>query len=97
LASGFQRKLKLSPLAFLDLCRNHSIQTEDELWALAWDLEAKGDKALMAYAMENDVEAALVKVGKAMGARETLARASMTRMDILKAYAAERQCTCPTQ
>ena len=97
LASGFQRKLKLSPLAFLDLCRNHSIQTEDELWALAWDLEAKGDKALMAYAMENDVEAALVKVGKAMGARETLARANMTRMDILKAYAAERQCTCPTR
>ena len=40
---GFQRKVRLTSLAFLAICRDNNISTEEELWALAVDYEAKGD------------------------------------------------------
>ena len=38
-ASGFQRKQKLTPLGFFDICKENNIETDEELWALAVDLD----------------------------------------------------------
>ncbi len=96
LAEGYQRKTKLSYMAVLDLCREHSIRTDEELWAVASDLEGKGDKALMAFAMESDTEAVMAKVNKAMCAKESLERKKLTRVEILQKCAADSKCSCPT-
>lgn len=91
---GFVRKVKLTPLAFLGLCREHNVATEDEAWALAADLEEKVDKGLMAYLLENDVAAAVEKVNKAKGAKETTRRAKLTRLQILEEKVRDGACTC---
>ena len=94
LGANFQRKVTLSPLAVLDLCRKHEIRTETEAWALAATLEEKGDKALMAFLMDNDVGRTLAKVRKASSAKEEARRATMTRMQILEEYVATKACKC---
>ena len=91
---GYQRRTKMSPLAFLDLCREHEIQTEPAAWALAEQLENKGDRALMAFLLENDVGGALAKVRSATTAKVTARRATLTRMDILREAVGNGKCTC---
>ena len=91
---GFVRKVKMAPLAFLDVCRKHNVKTEEGAWALAADFEEKGDKGLMAFLFENEVEAALAKVQKATGAKENARRGKLTRLEILEEYARDVACTC---
>ena len=94
--SGFQRKTKMSNLAFLDICKEHQVQTEAAAWALAEDLEGKGDRALMAYLWENDASSALAKVQLAVGAKEAARRGKLGRMEILRETAEFGRCTCDT-
>jgi hypothetical protein len=91
---GFVRKTKMTALAFLGVCREHNVKTENQLWALATDFEDKGDKGLLAFLMENDAAAALNKVRKALGAKENARREKQTRLEILEECAREGQCTC---
>jgi hypothetical protein len=91
---GHVRKVKLTPLAFLELCRQHNVTTEDEAWALGTDLEEKGDKGLLAYLLENDVASALAKTNKARAAKETARRAKLTRLQILEECARDGVCKC---
>ena len=93
---GFVRKVKMTNHSFLDVCREHHIRTEEQTWALATDMEEKGDKALMTFLMENGVGILLDRPVKAMDAKETLRRSKMTRLEILQEYADTKACTCPT-
>ena len=93
---GFVRKCKLTWLGFLGLCRDNNVTTETEAWALASDLEEKGDKALMAFLGEGDAAAALAKVNKARSAKENARRAKLTRMQILQECFQDGACTCPS-
>ena len=81
---GFQRRTKLTHLAFLDICREHGVTSEAAAWTLAEDFESKSDRGLMAYLLENDVGAAMAKVQAAMSAAEASRRAKLSRMDILE-------------
>ena len=92
---GFVRKVKLAPLAFLDLCREHNVTTEEDAWALGAEFEEKGDKGLMAFLLDNDVAVAVEKANKARGAKETARRAKLTRMQILEEFARDASCKCP--
>ena len=91
---GFQRRTKLSHLAFLNVCRENEIKTETAAWALAERLESKGDNALMSYMMENDAPAAIAKVVKATSAKEVARRATLSRMDILREVFEHGTCLC---
>ncbi len=91
---GYVRKMKLTPLAFPDLCREHDVTTEADAWALAAELEEKGDKGLMAFLLENDVAAAVGKANKARGAKETARRAKLTRMQVLEEFSRDASCSC---
>ena len=93
-AEGFVRKCKMTPLAFLDVCRNNGVDTEEQLWALAVDLEEKGDKGLMAYLLEVDVSAALAKVRKVVGAKQAAERAKLSRIEILQQTLEQGRCSC---
>lgn len=91
---GFVRKTKMTWLAFLNVCREHNIETEGQLWALATDLEEKGDKGLLAFLGENDAGKELCKARKAMGAKETARRQKLTRLQVLEECAQTAVCTC---
>lgn len=93
-AQGFVRKVKMTHFTFLDTCRRHGLRNERDLWALAGDLEQKGDGALTSFMMENDVGVALERVAKAMDAKEATRRSKMTRLEILQEYRATKTCTC---
>jgi hypothetical protein len=93
-AEGFSRTIRMTTMSFLAACREHKVQTEDELWALAADGEEKGDKALMAFLMDNDASSSLAKAQKAITAKETARRLKLSRLDILKEYAEKEQCAC---
>lgn len=92
---GFIRRGQLTPFKFLELCREHTIRTEPEIWALATDLEKQGDKGLLAFLMENEAGLLLERARKAMDAKAEVERAKMTRLEIMKAYLAAGHCTCP--
>ena len=96
LQPGFVRQVKLTSLAFYELCREHSIQSEEELWAKAEELKDQGDKALLAYLMDHDGAHALEKVQKATSAKEALRRASLPREALLREVLQEGSCTCDT-
>ena len=91
---GVVRKNKLSAMQFLNICREHDIYDETELWAIACTQEDKGDKGLMTFLMEGDPEKSLAKAHKAMGAAEIAKRKKMTRVEILE-EAAATACVCP--
>ncbi len=91
---GFVRKTKMTHIAFLDLCRNNEVTTEEGAWALAVDLESKGDKGMMAYLLEADVPAIMAKVRQAAGAKEGARRAKLSRMEILQEVLEHGHCTC---
>jgi hypothetical protein len=94
-ASGFVRPVKMTALAFLDVCKENDINSEEDAWALAARLEGKGEKGVMAYLLEcKDVGAAIERVQKAKGASSKTARSKMTRLQILEAAALEMDCTC---
>ncbi len=95
-AGGFTRRTKLTHTAFLELCREHNVQDEDQAWAIALDLEEKGDKGLTTYLMENEAAASLAKVERSRQAREAAERAKMSRLEILKAVVTKGKCTCET-
>ena len=95
-ADGFTRRSKLTPLAVLNLCREHSITTEEQIWALALDFESKSDRALLSYLMESDVAGTLAKVDQALTAKEKLRRGQLTRIQILEEYEATKSCKCRT-
>ena len=92
--ANFVRKAKLTPMGFLGICRDHSVQTEDELWALAVDLESKGDKGLMAHLLEIDVPATLGKVKRVVNAKQAAERAKMSRMELLEQAFEKGRCAC---
>ena len=79
------------------VCRSNDIKNEASVWALAADLEEKGDRGLMAYLWEADVPAAVAKVRMAMGAKDFARRAQLTRMEILQEVLEKRKCTCKSQ
>lgn len=91
---GFTRKTQMTHLAFLELCREHSITDETSAWSVAADLEAAGDKGLMAFLFANDVGAAVSKARQAIEAHGNSQRSRMTRIDILKQFATESSCKC---
>ena len=95
-APGFQRRVQMTSLAFLDIVRKSSVKTVAEVWALATELEEKGDKALLTFALDNDVNTALDRALQAIGAKEAVRRSKMSRMDILQEYVANDHCTCDT-
>ena len=35
-AEGFVRKARMTPLTFLDVCRNNAVETEEQVWALVF-------------------------------------------------------------
>ena len=71
-SEGFVRRVRMTPLAFLGVCREHNLRSESEAWALANEQEEKGDKALMGFLMENDANVLVEKAVKAMNAKEAL-------------------------
>ena len=91
---GYQRKTKMSHLAFLDICREHSVTSEVAAWALAEQLEKRGDRGLMAYLLENDPAAVLSKVRSAMSAFDENRRGQLGRMQILQEVLAQNACSC---
>lgn len=93
---GFVRKTKLSPMAFLDLRRRESIDSEQQAWALASPLEARGDKGLMGFLVESDAAKFLAKVRVAAAAAASLKRSNQTRMDILREAFSSQLCCCST-
>jgi len=93
---GFVRKVRLTPLAFFDLCVSHNLASEDALWAKATELSEQGDRALLSFLLENDCATCFGKVLKARKAREKLRRAGLTREQLLAEYAAQNECSCAT-
>ena len=94
-AKGFVRKTKMTHFAFLDVCRKHGHRTEGDLWALAGEMEEKGDSGLIHFLMENDVGIALERAVKAMDAKDATRRGKMTRLEILQEYFDTQACSCP--
>ena len=93
---GYQRKTKMSHLVFLDTCREHEVKNETDAWALAEELQGKGDRSLMAYMMDNDVAASIAKVQLAVGAKEAARRGKLGRMQILREALVGCTCSCDT-
>ncbi len=94
---GFVRKTRLTNLAFFDLCREHALQTETELWAKATELSDAGDRGLLAYLLEADAGAQLAKVLQATGAQEATRRAKLSREALLEEFLAKERCCCHTE
>ena len=90
---GVVRKNKVTQMQFLQICREHQVQDECEIWAIACVQEDAGDKGLMTFLMEGDPERSLAKAFKAMGAQEIARRKKMTRVQILE-EAAKAPCVC---
>ena len=93
---GFVRQVRLSSVAFYDLCTAHNLQNETELWAKATELSEQGDRALLAYVLDNDGEGQLGKVLKARAAQERVRRNALTREQLLEEHVANNACVCPT-
>ena len=94
---GFVRQTRLSNLQFFDLCAEHSLADEDALWAKATELSDSGDRALLAFLLDNDARACFAKVQKAAKAKEKVRRASLTREQLLEECVQKEKCTCATE
>lgn len=86
----------MTNLAFFELCQKHGLQDETEVWAKATELSDSGDKALLAYLLDTDVETQLAKVFKATNAQEQVRRSKLSRVALLEEYFAKRSCSCDT-
>ena len=71
---GARRQVKMTPLAFFDACRTHGLQNTTDLWAKATELSEQGDRAMLAYLLENNGEQQFQKVLLAAGAQEEAKR-----------------------
>ena len=91
---GFVRATKLSNLAFYELCLEHNLKTENAVWAKADQLGQSGDKGLLAYCLDTDVETQFAKVLRATGAQEQARRATLTRVQVLEEALAQKTCSC---
>ena len=91
---GFVRQPRLTPLNFFDICQEHGFENEDQLWAKAVEMSATGDRALLAFLMDNDVRAAFAKVQTAFAAKEKARRATLTREALLEEFFAASTCCC---
>ena len=91
---GYVRPTRLTSLAFYEFCLEHSLRDETAVWAKATELSQTGDKGLLAYLLDNDVETQLAKVVKAMDAQENARRAGLTRQALLEEYAVQSTCCC---
>ena len=94
-SDGFTRKITMSSYAFIEVCRENSVRTEDETWTLATGLEEQGGKALLTFLMENDAARFVDKVRKAVEAKETVRRMLLTRLVFLKKAPEKGRCLCP--
>ena len=93
-AEGFVRKSRMSPLLFFDAAMKYKFTSADEAWAKAAELSAAGDRALLSFCMENDVDALIAKVQQSVQATERVRRSKMTREALLEEYAQKNKCTC---
>jgi hypothetical protein len=91
---GFTRKTRMSALTFFDVCTQHNLTTSDELWAKAAELGKSGDRALLAYLLDNDGETQFAKVQRAAAAQERVRRGKLTREALLEEYVQKNKCTC---
>lgn len=96
-AAGFVRPVRLTHVAFYDLCVKYDLRCLDQLWAKATDLDATGDRGLLSYLLENDPAAALGKVEQARAGKERLRRAGLTREALLEEFVAQQRCSCQTE
>ena len=97
LRPGFVRKTRMSNLAFFDLCSEHNLCTETDVWAKATELSDSGDRGLLAYLLEANVETQLAKVLQAVGAKEAARRAKLTREALLEEFLVHKSCKCPSE
>ena len=93
-APGFLRRAMMNHMGFLQVVREHAVRSEGEVWALAADLEERGDRALMAYCMDGDVGASLEKALKAVDAKEALRRSRLTKIQIVEEFLEKGTCVC---
>ena len=91
---GFVRKVRMTNLAFYDLCVQHNLRTQDQVWAKANELDEQGDRALLAYLLDNDGGASLAKVLQAATSKERLRRAALTREQLLEEFVSKKTCSC---
>lgn len=91
---GFVRHVRLTSLAFGDMCKEHNVKTDADLWATATLLAKGGDQALLSYLYDNDGEAQLAKVLKAQQAEEKARRAGLTREQLLEECLTRGKCRC---
>lgn len=84
-------------LEFYDYVRSNAatIQSEDDLWKSARELDQQGNRSLMAFMLgRKDLSQLFSKVHKAENAANLFARQAMTRLDILQHAAANATCVC---
>jgi hypothetical protein len=93
---GFVRHTRLTPLIAFDLCVEHGITSDTDLWAKAQQLSDTGDRALLAFCLENDPSALVAKVLAATAAKEKQRRARLTREALLEEFVAKNTCCCPS-
>ena len=91
---GFVRHTRMTHLAFYDACCQHNIKKETQLWATATRLSEQGDRALLAYCLDNECTGQLGKVLKAREGQEKARRATLTREALLQEYLEKNPCVC---
>jgi len=93
---GFVRPTRFTNLAFYELCRQHNLKEETEVWAKATELSEAGDKGLLAYLLDTDAETQLAKVLKATSATERVRRERLGRVGLLEECFSQGSCCCAT-
>ena len=89
------RQPKLSKLQFLDLVRKHKLTTGTEVAAFAAAEEQDGRRALVAFLMETEnLETLLRKAALFSSAAASVARAKLTRVQLLRQSARPETCSC---
>ena len=77
------------------VCLEHDVLSDEDLWALATSLNAKKEPGLLAFLMDTDDARFLRKVQKVSSAKTAKGRAKKSRTEILEDCAAS-QCVCAT-
>ena len=88
-------KTTLYPSPWYEVCLEHDVLSDDDLWNLATSLKAKSEPGLLTFLMETDDARFLRKVRKVSAAKTAKTRAKKSRTDILEDSAAA-QCVCAT-
>ena len=89
------RQPKLSKLQFLDIVRKQKLTTETEVAAFAAAEEQDCRRALVAFLMENEnLETLLRKAALFSSAAASVARAKLTRVQLLRQSARPETCSC---